>query len=396
MQSLLRLAETALEKVSGNISRAQAVDLAYAGHHSSLIARRRATLIISRVRMVASLFAVLTPLWIVVDVLAFEWPLWGILGAGRALASLAFAVLALSFANTDSMHDAYRALGVLLTVPTTFYLFSHPVLGLFEVERMAAVLAAGYAFLPFVMVAGLAVFPITALEGALFSAPLIGAVVLVSLLQFGTMNWTNYVGALWLLALIASVATLAGMSQLHFMMALITQASHDALTRAFTRRCGEELLDVQFRLANRQGSPFSLVFVDIDNFKSINDTYGHEEGDNALRQAAAALLKVLRRGDLLVRWGGEEFLVILPFTDADGAKKAVHRIRNIGLGMRPDGRPLTASMGIAERNADHLPDWPQMVEVADQRMYQAKQRGKNRVIACNGEEIVDQTPIAAE
>ena len=381
----MRMIESVFVKVSGGLSRKEFISLLYGAHHSPLVQRRRATLIISRVRMVSALFAVLTPMWIFADMIVFDWPLWGILGAGRILASIAFAVLALSFRQSEVITDAYQALGMLLTIPTTFYLFSHPVLSMYQMSEIAQAVTAGYSFLPFVMVAGLAVFPLTLLEGALFSLPLVAAVVFVTLLQFSLDAWSAYVATVWLLGLISVVATLSGMSQLHFMMALVNQASHDVLTKAFTRRCGEELLEMQYRLAVRQNSPLALAFVDLDKFKSINDEYGHEEGDMALKQAAAALGRLLRRGDILVRWGGEEFLVMMPHTDADGVKTAMLRIRSAGLGLRPDGNPLTASMGVSERVCDDTESWAQLVEVADQRMYTAKQSGRDRVVLCDGD-----------
>ena len=142
------------------------------------------------------------------------------------------------------------------------------------------------------------------------------------------------------------------------------------------------MLIQQFVSAARSQAPLSLAFVDLDNFKSINDKFGHEEGDSALRAASASLRKVLRRGDILIRWGGEEFLTVMPGTDPSGAMIAISRMRAAGLGMRPDGKPLTASIGVAERIVDGVLTWAELVEKADQRMYAAKQNGKDRAIGC--------------
>lgn len=223
-------------------------------------------------------------------------------------------------------------------------------------------------------------FPITALEGAVFSAPLLLATVGIVLGDFELLPFRTYLGALWLLGLIAVVATLAGMSQLHFMIQLVNQASHDALTQVYTRRVGEELLDSQFSTATRAGAPLALAFLDLDNFKMVNDRYGHEEGDNTLRKATAQIRKVVRRGDIVIRWGGEEFLVVMPGTDGPGARVAIERLRAEGLGMRPDGTRQTASIGIAERLSDNTADWGDLVERADQRMYVAKKGGRDRVV----------------
>lgn len=375
----------ALARFSRELSRAILHDLTVPGAHSPLVQRRRAGLIVSRVRWVAAVFAVLTPLWIGVDLSIFPEPLAWWLAGLRILASAAFAAVALAFRNTEDMKVANLALGALLAIPTVFFLISDPLVSGYPIEGLAQALAAGYAFLPFVMVAGLSVFPITALEGAIFSAPLILATIGIVAGDFELLPFRTYLGALWLLGLIAVVATLAGMSQLHFMIQLVNQASHDALTKVYTRRVGEELLDVQFSTAMRAGSTLSLAFVDLDNFKSVNDRYGHEEGDNTLRKASDQLRKVLRRGDILIRWGGEEFLVVMPGTDEKGARVAIERLRAEGLGQRPDGTEQTASIGVAERIADNATDWADLVEKADQRMYMAKKSGKDRVVTIGDE-----------
>jgi diguanylate cyclase (GGDEF)-like protein len=89
----------------------------------------------------------------------------------------------------------------------------------------------------------------------------------------------------------------------------------------------------------------------------------------------------LRRGDMLTRWGGEEFLLIMPNTDLEQAVQALERLRGHGLGVRPEGAPVTASIGVAERLGDVLDDWRTLVELADHRMYYAKQHGRNQVCA---------------
>jgi diguanylate cyclase (GGDEF)-like protein len=183
------------------------------------------------------------------------------------------------------------------------------------------------------------------------------------------------------------VATLAGMSQLHFMTQLVNQAAHDGLTRVYTRRVGEELLDVQFNSSLRSGLPLAIAFLDLDHFKSVNDRFGHEEGDKTLKRASDAFRKVLRRGDIVVRWGGEEFIIMMPNTNGEGALNAILRLRELGLGERPDGEPQTASIGIAEMTADGSSDWSDLVEMADKRMYKAKKSGRDRVVTI-GEAMV--------
>ncbi|MCW2235472.1 GGDEF domain-containing protein [Azospirillum canadense] len=368
--------------MSGEFSLEQLRDLMHPARHTPIIQRRRAILIHSRVRMVAAAFAVLTPLWVAIDVVIFPWPLWGWLAGLRFVASAAFGALALRYRVSDEISSAWRGLALLLAVPTVFFLASHPMLNDGVIAGSAAAVAAGYAFLPFVMVAGLSVFPLTAVEGILFALPLLSAHMVAGVYGSLVFPFPSYLGALWLLLLIMAVAALAAMSQLHFMMALVDQASHDGLTGAFSRRIGEELLRVQFAHAQRADLPLSLVFVDLDNFKAINDRHGHDQGDKVLGRAAESIRGMLRQSDVLVRWGGEEFLVIMPNTPRDGALIAVERLRIKGFGARPDGSTQTASVGIAEYTADRRPtDWGDLVELADHRMYMAKQNGKDRIVA---------------
>lgn len=382
MRKLEMFFQRAAGRVLGALPRGELRNLLLPAGHAPLLARRRAEMIISRVRMVAALFALLTPLWIIVDVLVFAWPVSVMLAVGRLVTSLAFGLLALSFGKSTKMADAYRALAMMFGIPTLFFIYSHPLLSHFHMVGPAAAIAAGYAFLPFVMVAGLSIFPLTAVEATLFALPVLLAEALVALMQLGMLSWTSHLGAFWLLFLITAVAALAGMSQLSFMISLVGQASHDGLTGCFGRASGEELMDIQFHIAARSGSPLSVVFADLDNFKGVNDRFGHDAGDRVLNAAAEALRSNLRSGDVLLRWGGEEFAVILPDTDCATAANAVARLREQGLGSRPDGGRQTASFGIAERLADRATDWRQLVETADQRMYQAKLAGKDRCVGC--------------
>lgn len=379
-----------LSVVFTGMSLAEIVDILIPNRQSAFVLRRRALLILSRVRLVAFTFAILTPLWIPVDLFIFETALGMYLAALRVLASIAFVLLGLSYRGADSIVVARWGLVWLLSIPTVFFLISHPLLAQFAITDPAQqVIAAGYAFLPFVMVAGLSVFPITALEGALLSAPLLLAYLLTGILGYQLLPFASHLGAQWLLLLLAVVSSLAGMSQLHFMSQLVDQSSHDGLTRAYNRRVGEEIVAQQFLTSLRTEGPLALAFVDLDNFKSINDHYGHEEGDNTLRNASTALRKVLRRGDVLVRWGGEEFLALMPNTDEEGARIALARLRDVGLGLRPDGNPVTASIGVAERLADRAGQWSELVEKADQRMYMAKQTGKNKVIGIDNKVLAE-------
>ncbi len=385
MQPLKKFLNSLALRLLGNVSGNDLTCVVTTAAHPPLLSRYRAEMIISRVRLVSAMFAVLTPLWIVVDYLAFDFELSLMLGIGRILTSVAFAVLALSYRGSPYMRDAYRSLGIMFIIPTAFFIYSHLTLSRFDNEGGAAILAAGYAFLPFILVAGLSVFPLTALEGIVYSMPVLLSSALIATLQFGQLNWSTHIGAFWLLLLIAATATLAGMSQLALMAALVRQAHHDPLTRCFNRASGEEIFQLQFSIAERNGNPLTVFFIDLDNFKSINDNFGHDFGDKVLIAAVDAIRGTLRGGDALVRWGGEEFLLVLPNTNYSSAIAMIERLRFNGLGLRPDGQPVTASFGIAERTLDQPDNSARLIELADQRMYQAKHSGKNCWVGCETE-----------
>lgn len=364
----------------GELNRSELSWLLSPHAHFPLLTRRRATMIVNRVRLFAFLFAVLTPLWAIIDYFVFPYPLWMSLTVLRVSASFAFALVVIGYRPSGSLPDAYRAMALLFAIPTVFYVTSHQLLSGQQLAGLSAAIATGYAFLPFVLLAGLAIFPLTFVENLLIASPILFAQGLSGYMRWSTLDWPSFAGAFWLLTLITGVANLAGMSQLAFMIALVRQAIRDPLTGVFSRRSGEETLEIQFTLSQRNDEPMAVAFIDLDFFKSVNDTFGHEAGDQVLIKAASRIRKKLRRGDMLVRWGGEEFLLILPNADMQQARTAMNRLRQRGFGERPDGTPVTASIGIAERRQEQVENWHQLVEIADQRMYRAKTSGRDRII----------------
>lgn len=172
----------------------------------------------------------------------------------------------------------------------------------------------------------------------------------------------------------------------------LTEAARtDALTSLWNRHALEELLPWEIGRSRREGSPLSVLMVDIDRFKKYNDRYGHLGGDEALRRVAQAMLGAATRpGDMVTRYGGEEFLVLLPTTDADGAMKVAANIQRAvaALEIAHEGAPggrLTLSIGVASLGGGPHPEATTaavrsaLIEDADQALYLAKQQGGNAV-----------------
>ena len=150
----------------------------------------------------------------------------------------------------------------------------------------------------------------------------------------------------------------------------------DPLTKLLNRRGGEKALTRMSQRAIRSETNLSAIMVDIDFFKKVNDELGHKAGDDVLRQVGDGFNDTLRFADAGIRWGGEEIL-ILTDTDQKGAATLAARLRQSLKAVRvADGRPLTASFGVAERNFGR---WEGIVSAADSAMYAAKRGGRDRV-----------------
>jgi diguanylate cyclase (GGDEF)-like protein len=162
------------------------------------------------------------------------------------------------------------------------------------------------------------------------------------------------------------------------------QAVTDELTGLFNVRQFHSRLDNEIDRAERFGTPLSLVMLDIDKFKAVNDTYGHQQGDRVLVEVARVLRRLSRDVDLPARYGGEEMAVILPQTDLGGAELGAERMRAAIEAMqipRLDGGgmlPITASFGVASFPAQ-APDKMALIAAADAALYRAKRGGRNRV-----------------
>ncbi len=347
--------------------------------HPEHVRRHRAKIILGRVRMLAAIFAVLTPAWIVVDFLVFATPVWQQMAILRFVSTIVFSVLAFGRrgGTVPTFFSASVRLLTFLAVPPVFYLASIPVLEGLEGGNALDIALHAYSLLPLVVLAGLSLFPLTLLEVAAASIA-VAVVTLAGMVMGPGASMPEIVKSLWLVALLIGVSGLSCMGQLGYMVTLVAQASHDPLTGAFTRRSGCETLDLHFQIASRANQPLTVAFADIDHFKRINDTFGHETGDKVLCMAAAALKDCLRQSDQLVRWGGEEFLMILPNSEADGFRQILGRIRASGIGKTPDTLPVTVSIGVAERRLDRCESWQALIDKADRRMYAAKSEGRNR------------------
>lgn len=160
---------------------------------------------------------------------------------------------------------------------------------------------------------------------------------------------------------------------------IVELSLRDGLTDLFNHTYFYQQIDFEVRRYVRYGTPVSLILIDIDDFKAVNDNFGHRQGDVILAAMGRKLMSVSREADVCCRYGGEEFAVILPMTDATEAGAIAVRLNRELAERLPDGRTVTVSIGVAScgKKTGTSRD---LVERADAALYQVKRSGKNRVL----------------
>jgi diguanylate cyclase (GGDEF)-like protein len=348
---------------------------------SAYTRRYAASLIITRVRLISAFFAVLVPLWSVVDRITFDAATSSQLTLLRFAAAGVFVFLAWPryISDTRPYVQAIAMLLAMMMVPALFYLISLTVLDRSNATEMQSIMINFYVFMPTIVLAGLSIFPLTALEIILLSLPVLATTIYGFFIN-DTTALAEEIIMLWSMLMMTGVAIFSGMSQSHYMESMMRRAMTDPLTGASSRGAGMETLALLFHMSAISRQPLSVAFFDIDHFKDVNDNFGHDAGDKILQQIAMHLRGLLRNSDILVRWGGEEFLVLLPNMPSEQLSVLLNRLRTGGLGPGPNGKVLTASVGIAETFTDSIGGWRALVDLADRRMYEAKRHGRARAV----------------
>jgi diguanylate cyclase (GGDEF)-like protein len=204
---------------------------------------------------------------------------------------------------------------------------------------------------------------------------------------YGLFSWSAQISRL-IMMLTASALSLALVSR---SQRLLQMATSDHLTGLFNRGYVDDRFAIELSRARRYGKQLSIAVIDADRFKSLNDTHGHSAGDLVLRTIGSMLRESFRQSDTAGRYGGEEFVVILPETDMEAAQRKVERLREqvantpIALPTRGEKIRMTISAGLASYPQDGE-DAAELLALADERMFQAKREGRNRVVI--GEEVV--------
>jgi diguanylate cyclase (GGDEF)-like protein len=193
-------------------------------------------------------------------------------------------------------------------------------------------------------------------------------------------------------------ATLVSLVVGRLLAELRHKARHDPLTGLLNRRAMEEAIGTQMQRGRRTGETHSLLMLDVDHFKSINDRLGHSVGDLVLQNVATILQAHVRKIDHVARVGGEEFLVLMPGASLDTARPVAERLREqlaAGLPQLQEANvSLSASIGIAEW-ADHTEDMSRLLVRADAALYRAKAQGRNCVVASDADDTVGESSVGS-
>lgn len=335
------------------------------------------SIIRARISALAPVLAALTLAWSVLDVLALPRETWAPIVTERVVIASALLMLA----RASERVGPYLLVHLFVWIQAMGF-------GLMQalfVDDPGLGLAVGYGLAPFVIAAQLALFPVTWLQVLRAGLAPAFALLLVHFAHARVLD-AGFWNDVWLLALLLGTAAWTSQAQLRLLAHLAharDDASRDALTGLANRRSAQLRLQAEHERFVRHAAPLTVLMLDLDRFKSINDRWGHAAGDQVLRATATAIAAELRGCDLGARHGGEEFLVMLADTEIDDGLRVAERIRRriAALEIEADEAILqvTISIGAAQLRAGETIDG--LVARADAALYRAKDQGRDRCVA---------------
>lgn len=332
----------------------------------------------ARLRVVQLVFALGFLAWIPIDFALFASERAAPLAQARVGLALALGLLWLA---TRQLTGAYWTTALIAASVAAIAGFHAVVVGGVLAGTDADTLDGGYRGLPFVLIGLTALFPVTLRTGAALVAVPIVMFLLVesirgSLFDIATLNM------LWMLAFLGGITLWVQAGQLWMLLRLYRESARDPLTGLINRRVLTR--SVERQLADeRSRNDFSLILLDIDRFKRVNDEHGHQSGDIVLQEVAALLQRYLRNDDMVGRYGGEEFLAVLPDADPSQATGIAERLRAaiselVVEGV--DGATIDPRISLGVTSHGHGEALDASLQRVDQALYEAKESGRDRVV----------------
>jgi diguanylate cyclase (GGDEF)-like protein len=348
-------------------------DILSARQHSRDFCETRADYITRRLRFLLLFFMLAVPAWIPVDYLTLSPEHFTPMMIARAGLTVFLLLLWLAALARPRPLAASWLMALTVLAPSLFYLTARWILS----GGVADAPQAGYTAMPFMVATLMGLFPTTLVFG-LFTM----AVVLLSFvgLEFWLDSLTSVatLNMLWILCLICGITLWVQSGQLLMLLKLYRESTRDPLTGLINRR----VLMNGLKSEVETGRPFTLLMFDLDRFKRVNDQHGHLMGDNVLKCSAQIIERELRKTDIVARFGGEEFMAMLPGMTGAESLPVAERIRKAfeQAGVEtPEGTPIpiSTSVGVTEYQSGETIQ--QTMKRADDLLYQAKEQGRNRV-----------------
>ena len=354
-------------------------DLLTSERHSPDFTFTRYSYLAARLRLMCLFFACTIPMFSFYDFMVFSFEQSQALFSYRITLSAALFFIAYFSSSLFEIRTIRLCTVLAFFFPTLFYLsciFTLTKHGHAEIPLI-------FSMMPYLILAMLGLFPFTALGGVVLAAAVFAPIAIYEIQTYdgGLYELFNKV---WLFVLFAGISLWLQTGQLSMLMKLYRESTIDPLTELINRRVLLRQMKQLQEHYSHDGEPFSVMMFDLDRFKRINDTYGHPVGDKVLVMMANILRRELRTSDIIARFGGEEFMVVLPGLSlihaVPIAERVASAIRQESLTLR-DGEELkvTSSIGVTNYRAGE--DLSDLLKRVDDHLYQAKKEGRDRVIS---------------
>ena len=364
-------------------------DIISTRYHSNDFVETRAEYIAMRLRFMAFFFAIAIPLWIPIDFVTLRPEHFPAIALARSMLAAFLLLIAVLTLRKLSSRQTDALLSLTIIAPIAFYVASIFILN----QPVAETPPVGYSFMPGLMAAMLGLFPLTLAFGILLSAAIVLAQLGITA-YLGPLISLDTLDKLWVLLMFIGVSLWIQTGQLLMLMKLYRESTQDPLTGLINRRVLMKRLATEITRSNEEQRPFCLLMFDLDRFKRINDNYGHLTGDKVLKETAQILKNGLRDHDIIARFGGEEFVAVLPNVTSEGALEVAERIRQNCHDTRvsaPNDEviQLSTSVGVTQYETGEAIE--ATLERVDECLYAAKEQGRNRVIhrqSDRGQELI--------
>lgn len=353
-------------------------DIISTRYHSNDFVETRAEYIAMRLRVMAFFFAIAVPLWIPIDSVTLRPEHFPAIALARSMLAALLLLIAVLTLRKLSSRQTHALLSLAIIAPLAFYAASIFILN----QPVAETPLVGYSLMPGVMAAMLGLFPLTLAFGLLLSAAIVLAQLGITA-YLGPLISLDTLDKLWVLMMIIGVSLWIQTGQLLMLLKLYRESTQDPLTGLINRRVLMKRLAAEITRNNEEQRPFCILMFDLDRFKRVNDNYGHLTGDKVLKETAKILKNGLRDHDIIARFGGEEFVAVLPNVTSEGAMEVAERIRQNCHDTRvsaPNDEviQLSTSVGVTQYETGEAIE--ATLARVDECLYKAKEQGRNRVI----------------